>query len=152
MEWSRAVGLQFESGATPKDRDGRNQVDFPWGTRYPPPRAKVGNYADKAYHANFPAENWIEGYNDGHATSSPVGSYPPNELGIHDLGGNVWEWCEDWYDAEQKNCVLRGASWNSNDRNGLLSSHRFHDAPGRRDGNYGFRCVLAPATSAPQAR
>src|SRR5205807_7669566 len=52
-EWSRAVGLQFESGATPKERDGKNQVDFPWGTGFPP-KGKVGNYADTAFHEKFP--------------------------------------------------------------------------------------------------
>jgi formylglycine-generating enzyme required for sulfatase activity/tRNA A-37 threonylcarbamoyl transferase component Bud32 len=126
-EWSRAVGLAFESGATPSAKSGKNSVDFPWGTGFPP-AGKVGNYADEAFHAKFPnkkageeddsdvekdpkAKNWIVGYTDGFATSAPVGSFPANEWGIHDLGGNVWEWCEDWYDASQKERVLRGASW-----------------------------------------
>jgi len=77
LEWSRAVGLAKEDGATPKERDGTNGVDFPWGIDYPPTKAKVGNYADTVYHEKFPKDRWIEGYTDGYATTSPVGSFAP---------------------------------------------------------------------------
>ena len=48
-EWSRAVGLAEEKGATPKDRSGKNEVDFPWGAGWPP-EAKMGNYAQDVLH------------------------------------------------------------------------------------------------------
>ena len=143
-EWSRAVGLPKEEGATPKDRSAKNQVDFPWGTEWPP-KAKVGNYGDETFHARFPNERqkWIEGYTDGFLTTAPVGSFPANEFGLHDLGSNVYEWCEDWYDAGQTVRVTRGTSWANGNRFLLLSSHRSSSGtPDSRSPNVGFRCVL----------
>ncbi|MGD9748397.1 MAG: formylglycine-generating enzyme family protein [Verrucomicrobiales bacterium] len=58
----------------------------------------------------------MEGSADGFAVIAPVMSFPPNELGSYDLGGNVWEWCGDWFNSEKKLHVLRGASWGSSAR------------------------------------
>jgi formylglycine-generating enzyme required for sulfatase activity/serine/threonine protein kinase len=150
-EWSWAVGLPSELGATPAEKSLKNSVEFPWGKEYPP-RGKVGNYADEAFHAKFPPKEdakddwnknrWIEGYTDGYATTSPVGSFPANAYGFYDMGGNVWQWCEDWFDASHKDRVLRGASWNYYDRFSLLSSIRNQNVPGYRSGSVGFRCVV----------
>ena len=147
-EWSRAAGLPAESGATPAEKSGKNAVDYPWGIGFPPPGENVGNYADSAWHGQFPKEPWIEGYSDGYATTSPVGAFPANAFGLFDLGGNVCQWCEDWYDASEKERVLRGSSWNGGSRAYLLSSHRTHDLPSSRHSYYGFRCVLEPPPSA----
>jgi len=132
-EWSRAVGLANEQGATPKERSGKNSVDFPWGSGFPPPWAKAGNYAEK----------------DGHDKTSPVGSFEPNVRGIYDMGGNVWEWCEDLYEPGHDDRVLRGASWGDNQRGLLLSSNRFHGTPGLRSNRSGFRVVVSAAGPAP---
>ena len=128
-EWSRAVGLANEEGATPGARNGKNYVHFPWGTDWPP-KGMVGNYA---------------GDKDGYATTAPVGSFPPNDFGIYDLGGNVWEWCEDWFTTEGSGRVLRGASWNMSTRADLMSSRRYHPPPGSHSPIYGFRCVVGAA-------
>jgi formylglycine-generating enzyme required for sulfatase activity len=149
-EWSSAVGLDPEQGATPEAKSGRDQVNFPWGLDFPP-KEIVGNYADEAFHAVFWAKRnakgnlvnaWIEGYTDGFETTSPVGSFPANTLGLYDMGGNVWQWCEDRFDASHVDRTLRGASWDYSERKFLLSSHRIHSAPTTRSFSHGFRCVV----------
>jgi formylglycine-generating enzyme required for sulfatase activity len=151
-EWSIAVGLPAEQGATPAEKYGKKQVDYPWGVGYPPGQ-KVGNYADEAFHEKFPPKKneqfnrmdnqWIEGYTDGYATTSPVGSFPANAYGLYDMGGNVYQLCEDWFDASHREHVSRGACWNNYDRVALLSAFRAHPAPSALGYDCGFRCVLA---------
>ncbi len=148
-EWSRAVGLASEVGATPKEHTGYNGADFPWGTGYPPPNGTAGNYADSAFHEQFPEMPWLEGYADGYATTAPVGSFPANKYGLHDLGGNVWEWCEDLYEPGGTGRVMRGGSWVTYGRNSMASAFRLRADPGSHSGA-GFRCVLVP--SAPAGR
>ena len=85
---------------------------------------------------------WMEGYTDGFATTSPVGSFPANAYGLYDMGGNVGQWCEDWWNKDQKDRVLRGASWGIGARGSLLSSSRHRSTPVSRDSDHGFRCVM----------
>jgi len=89
--------------------------------------------------------------------TTAVCSYPPNPLGLHDMGGNVYEWCQDWYaynyyDAsliEPDNPqgppqgvyrVLRGGCWKSL-KDDLRCAHRHRNNPGAVNGTYGFRCA-----------
>ena len=142
-EWSRAVGLAKEDGATPGERGQKNRTDYPWGTGFPPSRPHVGNYADKSFHEKFPQEKWMEGYSDGFATTSPVGSFEPNQYGLYDMGGNVWQWVEDLISLSgTTERTTRGASFNNFDGNNTRSSYRLSHSPRYRHFDLGFRCVL----------
>jgi formylglycine-generating enzyme required for sulfatase activity len=69
-------------------------------------------------------------------------SFPANAYGLYDMGGNVWQWCEDWFDTSHKDRVLRGASWDRGGRGSLLSSNRHHGPSADRNASGGFRCVV----------
>ena len=129
LEWSTAVGLKNETGSTPKERDMQIKRVYPWGTQWPPPPG-AGNYGKRPMQV------------DGFEFTSPVGSFAANRLGLYDMGGNVWQWCEDWYDDTCTEHVMRGGSWGGTDARFLLSSCR-RDFVDRRPERYGFRCVLA---------
>jgi hypothetical protein len=129
-DWSVAVRLPKESGATPSEKSGQAKV-YPWGVAWPPPKG-AGNYGSSLSV-------------DEYERTSPVGSFAANGLGIYDLGGNVFEWCEDWYDSKKEFRVLRGASWGDDDSFDLRSSYRGGGHPGYRNVSYGFRVVMVDA-------
>ena len=74
--------------------------------------------------------------------TAAVGSFRPNGLGIYDLGGNVWEWCQDGYEPGSASRVLRGGSWVHSYRDYLLSSYRCYYDPDLRSDYIGFRAVV----------
>jgi formylglycine-generating enzyme required for sulfatase activity len=152
-EWSAAVGLPPEGGATPEERDGKMHGIYPWGAAWPPPPGS-GNFADKS--AGRRGQPILAGYNDGWAATSPAGTFPPNRIGLYDMSGNVWQWVEDGYRgaaADPRDWgVLRGGSWGTSSRSELESCYRNVVDRNDRDVIYGFRCVLAQgAVAAPAA-
>ncbi len=127
-EWSTALGLAGETGSTPKEK-GENKKDaYPWGSGWPPPKG-TGNYGK-----SFDLDSFDH--------TAPVGSFRPNQLGIYDLSGNVWEWCEDLHNGQSGGRVLRGGSWVSSDPGLLSSSRRLGVSPVLRGDCTGFRVVL----------
>jgi formylglycine-generating enzyme required for sulfatase activity len=146
-EWSRAAGLLDEPGVDPLDR-ARRQASisrFSWGTNWPPksPRANLrGLEVRREYLGAACAE-----IDDGFVATSPVGSFEPTKAGLHDLTGNVWEWCQDAVGVTQANRIVRGGSWDTFREEELLLSHRDHFGAGTRLARVGFRCVLDPGTS-----
>ena len=148
LEWSEAVGLPAESGATPEERSGKIKGVYPWGNSWPPEQDSR-NYAG----AESKIENrkdWpvISGFSDKFLRTSPAFRFRPNKLGIYDLGGNVWEWCQDEYNnSAYKWHALRGGSWATSKQEEMLSSFRLGLDPSFRQDDVGFRCVIAPVAA-----
>jgi formylglycine-generating enzyme required for sulfatase activity len=103
-----------------------SETDYHWGNR-PEKGSGWFNGADASYKKRFSNPSTFF-FKDGYATTSPVGSFRANPWNLHDLHGNVWEWCEDWFDADYYKRsptedprgpvvgdfrAFRGGSWNS---------------------------------------
>ena len=126
-EWSAAVGLGAEHGPTPEERM-KTQVVWPWG-HYWPPLAGDGNYGPELKADGFPQ-------------TAPVGSFKSNRFGLFDLGGNVWEWCDDWYNPASVTRTLRGGSFNDAMPSSLLAAYRFSGTMNLTGDDIGFRFVV----------
>ena len=134
-EWSIAAGLPNEPGADPAARHLADKTQFPWGKgdqAWPPPPLSV----------NIDAPNVVPPYRDNYAKTAPVGSLLPSKDGIHDLGGNVCEWCEDPWPGAPGERVIRGGSWITSAREALYSSARQHQPKTASRFDLGFRMVV----------
>lgn len=117
-------------------RGGQTGLAFPWGNEL---RADCACYG-------------------GQAAPQPVGSFPPNGYGLHDLVGNVWEWCADRFEDVSDgvaatnaptgmdphlNRVLRGGSYLTKDPLNLWVAYRHEDPPDLRHECIGFRVAVS---------
>ena len=125
-------------------------LKYSWGDSYPP-SGSAGNFADSSASTLLP--NTLNGYGDGYIVSAPVGSFAPTGRGFFDLGGNVAEWCQDYYavypnaaqtmvtdpsgPATGRHRVVRGSSWRHASVSELRLSYRDYSEKARND--LGFR-------------
>jgi len=122
---------------------------YPWGDKLN--QGDLANFAD--CNTTFP---WrAADINDGYAQTSPVASYPKgaSPFGIEDMSGNVWEWCQDYFEAYKGNDrinprgpvngirrIYRGGSWKSR-ASSLRCSTRNFNVPDYASNDVGFRVM-----------
>lgn len=148
-EWERAA------------RSGTNGLRFPWGNQIGFSNANYYGVTYLLYDTNG-----VNGFHPAYATNdfpytSPVGSFPPTAYGLHDMAGNVWEWCWDrfepaWYSnplaslpdptgspGPTTNRVMRGGSWADDASFGRCANRAFgqFQSPASADFSIGLRCV-----------
>jgi len=125
-------------------------LTYPWGADLPPPD-RSGNFADVS--AAKVLGTTLVTYNDGFPVSAPVGSFPADALGLFDIGGNVAEWTQDYYEVVTEASteqavdplgpergsfrVVRGSSWRSAQQTELGMAFRDYSSGPRDD--LGFR-------------
>jgi len=110
-----------------------------------------GHYMANTWQGTFPARNTVE---DGYRYTSPVGAFGVTPSGLTDMGGNVWQWCQDWYrpyserdrpfaPAAESQKVTRGGSFMCDPKfcHGFRVSARGHTAPDTGLMHIGFRCA-----------
>lgn len=132
-------------------RGGLEQKRFPWGDELAP----GGEHMMNIWEGTFPSKNTLE---DGFLGTAPVDAFPANGFGLHNVSGNVWEWCADWFstdfhlNASLKNpsgpssgeaIVIRGGSYLCHDSycNRYRVAARSSNQPSSSTGNMGFRCA-----------
>jgi sulfatase modifying factor 1 len=149
--------LGRSSGALPKDWEFRLPTEAQWEYACRAGTTTATSFGDKlsSKQANFKGKPY-NGAEVGPslARAAPVGSYPANSWGLHDMHGNTFEWCRDWYhprlpggvdpdlySAKASSRVRRGGAW-TDDGWPCRSAFRLRFEPERRYDHIGFRVVV----------
>jgi formylglycine-generating enzyme len=76
-------------------RGGLEGAEYVWGSEFTPGNHHMAN----TWQGEFPWQNLLD---DEYEWTAPIGSFPPNGYGLHEMAGNVWEWTTDWYQDHGK--------------------------------------------------
>lgn len=133
-------------------RGGLSQKRYAWGDELMPD----GQHRCNIWQGEFPTRNTAE---DGYTSTCPVDAFEPNGYGIHNVAGNTWEWCADWFGRDHdRGCqdnpggpprgqarVMRGGSYlcHRSYCNRYRVAARTANTPDSSTGNIGFRCVVS---------
>jgi sulfatase modifying factor 1 len=159
VSWNDAVAFcQWSGTRLPTEaeweyaaRGGLAGQTFPWGAELEP----GGEHRMNVFQGSFPGENTCA---DGYAGPAPVDAFPPNGYGLHNMTGNVWEWCADWFDPGYyaaspvddphgpgggTHRVMRGGSYlcHASYCNRYRVDARSANEPDSSTGNLGFRVI-----------
>ena len=104
---------EFEFAA----RGGLDRKPYSWGDELKP----GGNWPANIWQGRFPVKNAVE---DHYARTSPVTAFAPNGFGLHDVGGNVWQWCSDWYRPDYFESVSKEGGVNRSPQGPTTASTR----------------------------
>lgn len=121
-----------------------NNRAFPWGNQWPPPDGwnYRGEETSRGVFRLLKRTDVIKGHRDKFIVACPVDQSGTNEWSLYGVGGNVWEWCQDWFDTNDASRVLRGASW-SNYQQGIIAlTNRTDGYPQGTNAMIGLRVVI----------
>ncbi|MGR4928131.1 formylglycine-generating enzyme family protein [Bradyrhizobium sp. CAR08] len=134
-------------------RGGLDSATYPWGNELQP----GGEHRCNIWQGDFPSHNTLD---DGYLGTSPVHAFAPNGYGLHNVAGNVWEWCEDYFSPSYHRLttshdpLTRELAPNRSMRGGSFLCHasycnryrvaaRSSNSPDSSSSNIGFRVVRA---------
>jgi formylglycine-generating enzyme required for sulfatase activity len=103
-----------------------------YGSDNPAELCRYINHADLDFSDRHPAESDVNREcRDGYAFTSPVGSFPPNQFGLYDMLGNVWQWTEDCWNENYNGAPSDGTSWqNGNCGRRVVRGGAYSNIPG----------------------
>ncbi|MCP4128371.1 MAG: formylglycine-generating enzyme family protein [Gammaproteobacteria bacterium] len=158
VSWNNAQAFITKLAAM---SDGKYRFSLPTEAQWEYAARSGGKKERYAGGDDIDAVAWY-GKNSNRSTR-PVGTKKPNGLGIYDMSGNVWEWCQDWHESYTASAVvnptgadtgservLRGGSWGSGARN-CRTADRFRDVPRFGNSSIGFRLVVLPGQQGSRA-